>query len=160
MCETLIHFYPFKIKQMLRGCYMKASQEGWCKNIERIEKLTFSRKTSKDLVLQTWDVEMHVGMHVWKYYFLTWSEIADLGIKCVRVVLHTSIYHYAEFGKKFQMTSKGWFSNLQAYLGDCLQAREPLSESITSPRANPPANPVSVCVLLIRSCFPHGSIGL
>lgn len=60
MCETSMHFYPFKIKQMLRGCYKKASQKGWCKNIERTEKLAFSRKTSKDLVLQTWDVEMHV----------------------------------------------------------------------------------------------------
>lgn len=55
-----MHFYPIKIKQMLRGCYKKASQKGWCKNTERTEKFAFSRKTSKDLVLQTWDVEMHV----------------------------------------------------------------------------------------------------
>lgn len=55
-----MHFYPFKIKQMLRGCYKKVSQKDWCKNIERTEKLAFSRKTSKDLVLQTWDVAMHV----------------------------------------------------------------------------------------------------
>lgn len=56
MCETSMQFYPFKIKQMLRGCYKK----GWCKNFERTEKLAFSGKTNKDPVLQTWDVEMHV----------------------------------------------------------------------------------------------------
>lgn len=60
MCETLMHFYPFKIKQMLRGGNRKASQKGWCKNIESTEKLAFSKRTSKDLALQTSDVEMHV----------------------------------------------------------------------------------------------------
>lgn len=60
MCETLIYFYPFRIKQMLRGGYKMVSQKGWCKNIERTEKLAFSKRISKDLVLQTLYVETHV----------------------------------------------------------------------------------------------------
>lgn len=55
-----MRFYSFKIKEMLRGVYKKASQKGWCKNLERTENHAFSKGTSKDLVLQTLDVETHV----------------------------------------------------------------------------------------------------
>lgn len=77
MCETAMHFYPYKIKQTLRGCYKKASQKGWCKNIERTEKLDFFQEDKQgtgspelgcrngcygnvvfwyDLKLQTWEL--------------------------------------------------------------------------------------------------------
>lgn len=36
-----MHFYPFKIKQMLRGGYRKASQEGWCKILKELKNFFF-----------------------------------------------------------------------------------------------------------------------